>query len=290
MASPSGPPPLPPNIGTITSSTLIGSLLNFFLFGTLLIQVCKLAIKRIVYFVFLCMALCTCLNAADAHYWYASGFGDIVKFGQAGFSPSTRRSWVRVFRTNAVWATALIALASFVQAAGGIGGGIKAYIAANEQHDQTRTILVHMWLVGDAVADIGIAVAMTHLLTKATEPQTRDLVRGVVRLVIETNMFCASVAIIGLVLFAALPTEDYFICLTMILPGIYANTLLVLLNNRASPTASAGPGRVLYNGGATLDIGLGPFVAAPREGAVSWGSQTLDLHDVEDQPDDSKWR
>ncbi|KAJ6601521.1 hypothetical protein B0H10DRAFT_2082246 [Mycena sp. CBHHK59/15] len=331
MASPSGPPPLPPNIGTITSSTLIGSLLNFFLFGTLLIQVyvyniCfpkdRLAIKRIVYFVFLCMALCTCLNAADAHYWYASGFGDIVKFGQAGFSPFYTPIMgsvialivqlffcyrISVFRTNAVWATALIALASFVQAAGGIGGGIKAYIAANEQHDQTRTILVHMWLVGDAVADIGIAVAMTHLLTKATEPQTRDLVRGVVRLVIETNMFCASVAIIGLVLFAALPTEDYFICPTMILPGIYANTLLVLLNNRASPhgvhndhdyvsedtaagNSSAGPGRVLHNGGATLDIGLGPFVAAPPEGAVSWGSQTLDLHDVEDQPEDSKWR
>jgi hypothetical protein len=31
-----------------------------------------------------------------------------------------------------------------VQAAGGIGGGIKAYIARNEEHDQARTILVYV--------------------------------------------------------------------------------------------------------------------------------------------------
>ncbi|KAF8132253.1 hypothetical protein K438DRAFT_1463727, partial [Mycena galopus ATCC 62051] len=75
---------------------LIGTLLNFFLFGTLFIQVyvysaCfpkdRPAIKWLVYIVFLTMALCVCLNAADAQYWYASGFGDITKFGQARFSP-----------------------------------------------------------------------------------------------------------------------------------------------------------------------------------------------------------
>ncbi|KAF8186049.1 hypothetical protein K438DRAFT_1973421 [Mycena galopus ATCC 62051] len=245
MTTPPGPVPLPPNIGSITSSQLIGTLLNFFLFGTLFIQVyvysaCfpkdRPAIKWLVYIVFLTMALCVCLNAADAHYWYASGFGDITKFGQALLFCYR----ISVFRSGAIWWSGLIAMSSLVQAVGGVGGGVKAFIASNEQHDPVRTILVYMWLVGDAVADLLIAATMTYVLTQASESQTRTIVRGVVRLVIETNTFSASVAIVGLVLFATMPTADYFICpwvplRTMILPGIYSNTLLVLLNNRVAP-------------------------------------------------------
>jgi hypothetical protein len=33
------------------------------------------------------MAVCACLNAADAHYWYGAHFGDIAAFAQPGFSP-----------------------------------------------------------------------------------------------------------------------------------------------------------------------------------------------------------
>ncbi|KAJ7155583.1 hypothetical protein C8R46DRAFT_431711 [Mycena filopes] len=260
MAAPPGLVPLPPNVGAITSAPLIGTLLNFFLFGTLFIQVfvynaCfpkdRAAIKGLVYFVFLTMALCTCLNAADVHYWYASGFGDIVKFSTAGFSPFYTPIMgsiialvvqlffcyrISVFRSSAMWWSVLIAGISVLQAVGGMGGGIKAFITANEQHDQVRTVLVYLWLVGDAVADVMIAVTMTHLLSQAAEPQTKEIVRGVVRLIIETNTFSASIAIIGLALFAGMPGTDYFICPTMILPGIYANTLLVLLNNRAAPS------------------------------------------------------
>ncbi|KAJ7719330.1 hypothetical protein B0H14DRAFT_3629271 [Mycena olivaceomarginata] len=207
---PPGPVPLPPNIGAITSSQLIGTLLNFFLFGTLFIQVyvysvCfpkdRAAIKSLVYFVFLTMAVCACLNAADAHYWFAAGFGDIVKFGQARFSPFYTPFMgsiitlavqlffcyrISVFRSSAMWWSFLIAAISFLQAAGGMGGGIIAFIASNEQHDRVRTLLVYMWLVGDAVADLMIAVTMTYL---ASEPQTQSIVRGVIRLIIETNTF-----------------------------------------------------------------------------------------------------
>ncbi|KAJ6461686.1 hypothetical protein C8R45DRAFT_1027720 [Mycena sanguinolenta] len=261
MASPLELVPLPPNIGSITSSQLIGTLLNFFLFGTLFIQVyvynlCfpkdRVAIKYLVYFVFLSMTLCACLNAADANYWYASGFGDIVKFGQARFSPFYTPIMgsiialavqlffcyrISVFRSGTMWWSGLIAVISMVQAAGGVGGGVISFIASNEQHDHIRTVLVYMWLVGDAVADLMIAATMTYLLTQAAaEPQTRSVVRGIVRLIIETNTFSASVAIVGLVLFAGMPGTDYFVCPTMVLPGIYANTLLVLLNNRAAPS------------------------------------------------------
>ncbi|KAJ7710423.1 hypothetical protein B0H17DRAFT_914355, partial [Mycena rosella] len=74
---------------------LIGSLLNFFLFGTFLIQVyvyrlCfpkdSLAVKLLVYFIFLTMTVCTCLNAADVQFWFGTGFGDIARFTDARHS------------------------------------------------------------------------------------------------------------------------------------------------------------------------------------------------------------
>ncbi|KAJ7722348.1 hypothetical protein B0H16DRAFT_1600810 [Mycena metata] len=297
MAAPPGLVPLPPNIGTITSSQLIGTLLNFFLFGTLFIQVfvynaCfpkdRAAIKWLVYFVFFTMAVCTCLNAADVHYWFGSGFGDLVKFGQARFSPFYTPIMgsiialvvqlffcyrISVFRASAVWWSVLIASISFLQAAGGMGGGIKAFIASNEQHDQVRTTLVYLWLVGDAVADVAIAATMTYLLTQASERQTQDIVRGVVRLIVETNIFSASVATIGLVLFAAMPEADYFICPTMILPGIYANTFLVLLNNRAAP--SRGRDDVVHIDGAYPSGGSETTFTANGTNSDPWKSSGL---------------
>lgn len=40
-----------------------------------------------VYLIFLFMALSTCLNAADAYFWYASGFGNLIQFSKAHISP-----------------------------------------------------------------------------------------------------------------------------------------------------------------------------------------------------------
>ncbi|KAF7350449.1 hypothetical protein MVEN_01350300 [Mycena venus] len=274
---PPGLPPIPPNIGSITASQLVGSLLNFYLFGVLSVQVyvyrvCfpkdKASIKYMVYLIFFFMALSTCLNAADAYFWYASGFGNLIQFSQAHISPfytpiagSIIASVIQLFfcyriwiiKKSALYLSIAIAVISVIQAIGGLGGGIKAYVAANQDHDELRTVLVYasssnygffqlltlnsqMWLIGDAVADVMIAGTMTVLLTNASREnhrQTNDLVKRIVRLIIETNALSASVAIVGLILFAGVPRTNYFVCPTMILPGIYANTLLVTFNNRA---------------------------------------------------------
>ncbi|KAJ7770495.1 hypothetical protein B0H16DRAFT_1515657 [Mycena metata] len=253
-------PPIPANIGQITASQLIGSLLTFYLFGVLSVQVyvyrvCfpkdKASIKAMVYTIFFFMALSTCLNAADAYFWYASGFGNLIQFSKAHISPFYTpilgslialviqlffcyRIWI--IKSAAVYLSIGIAVIALLQAIGGVGGGIKAYVAANEVHDPIRTALVYMWLIGDAVADLLIAGSMTFLLTQASKNnhrQTNDLVKRIVRLIIETNALSASVAILGLILFAGAPGTNYFVCPTMILPGIYANTLLVTFNNRA---------------------------------------------------------
>ncbi|KAJ7653168.1 hypothetical protein DFH06DRAFT_1330561 [Mycena polygramma] len=83
-----------PNISAIASPMLIGSLLNFLFFGTLLVQtytyrICfprdSFAVKLLVYSTLLAMSVCTCLNGADVESWYGASCGQIQGFKNLHF-------------------------------------------------------------------------------------------------------------------------------------------------------------------------------------------------------------
>ncbi len=59
------------------------------------------------------------------------------------------------------------------------------------------------------------------------------MVMKLVRLVIESGTLTATVAVVGVVLFAALPGTVYYEFPALILAKLYANTLVTSLNNRA---------------------------------------------------------
>ncbi|KAJ7135994.1 hypothetical protein C8R44DRAFT_869687 [Mycena epipterygia] len=252
--------PIPPNIGSIAASQLIGSLLNYCLYGVLAVQVYvyrlsfpndKASIKWLVYLIFLVETVMTALNGADMYNWFAAGFGDILSFAKPGISPfytpimGSVMAWVvqwffcyriYIIRRESLYFCIFIALISLLQAAGGIGGGISSYLSANEVHDHNRIIFVYLWLIGDAIADVLIAVTMSYLLLSASRQQhkqTNDIVKRIVRLTIETNALSMVVAVLSLILFYGTPNTTYFICPTMVLAKLYANTLLVTFNNRA---------------------------------------------------------
>ncbi|KAJ6590625.1 hypothetical protein DFH09DRAFT_1274075 [Mycena vulgaris] len=263
----SGPPPtgpivipVPPNIGQIAASQLIGSLLNYCLYGVLAVQVYvyrlsfpndKASIKWMVYIIFLVETVMTALNGVDVYHWFAAGFGDILEFSKPLISPAytpimgSVMAWVvqwffcyriYIIKRESLYFCIFIALISLLQAAGGIGGGISSYLSANTQHDHNRIIFVYLWLIGDVIADVFIAGAMTFLLLKASRQQhkqTNDIVKRIVRLTVETNALSTVVAILSLILFYGTPNTTYFICPTMVLAKLYANTLLVTFNNRA---------------------------------------------------------
>ncbi|KAJ6563919.1 hypothetical protein B0H19DRAFT_1258448 [Mycena capillaripes] len=258
------------NVGAIASPLLIGSLLNFFFFGTLLVQVyvyrlCfskdSLGVKIVVYSILFSMTICTCLNGADVKSWYGTFFGDIQRFADPQnssiYSPimgSVLAMTVQFFFCyrivviqRAAWPLSMaIALISVAQLAGGLGSGIGSYIeefgnnAFNPDdmiglHTRpSAVIFYYMWLVGGPVADVLIAITMTYLLLKAqVTSNTRDLVKDVVQLVLETNAFSAAVALVSLALYVGLPNTPAGGAAVLVLPGVYANTLLATLNNRA---------------------------------------------------------
>ncbi|KAJ6563903.1 hypothetical protein B0H19DRAFT_1139949 [Mycena capillaripes] len=258
------------NVGAIASPLLIGSLLNFFFFGTLLVQVyvyrlCfskdSLGVKIVVYSILFAMTICTCLNGADVKSWYGTFFGDIQRFADPQnssiYSPimgSIIAMIVQLFFCyrivviqRAAWPLSIaIALISMAQLAGGVGSGIGSYIeefGTNVFNPDdviglhTRpgaVILYYLWLIGGPVADVLIAVTMTYLLLQAqVTSSTRDLVKDVVQLVLETNAFSAAVALLALALYVGLPNTPACGAAVLALPGVYANTLLATLNNRA---------------------------------------------------------
>ncbi|KAJ7480464.1 hypothetical protein B0H11DRAFT_2025042 [Mycena galericulata] len=223
----------------IVTPQLIGSLLNFFFFGMLLVQsyiyrLCfpkdTLGIKFTVYFILLATTVCTCLNAADVEFWFGTGFGDIARFDD----PRNSRIYTPLLGS-------LIAmLVAILQCAGGMGTGILSYMEAADVHDTKRTVFVYLWLIGGAAVDLLMAVTMTILILK-TPTVPRDIVKTVVRLIIETNTLSAIAALLGLILYVGVPNTTYWICPTMVLPAIYAhpfpslpsaNTLLLALNHR----------------------------------------------------------
>ncbi|KAJ7250741.1 hypothetical protein C8J57DRAFT_679514 [Mycena rebaudengoi] len=246
-----------PSYEHITSPPLIGSLLNFLLFGALAVQVYvyrvhshqdALGLKFLVHFVFISMFVCMILNAVDVQYWFGAGFSDITRFATPrlnrfytsimgsfiGMVVQLYLSYRIIVLRRRLWAlTTLIALISGAQCAGGMGSGILSYMKAEQVPDRTKTILLYIWIIGGATANLIIAVAMTLLLLKTTiVPSVQNIGTTVVRLFIEANSFSAITALISLILFFALPKASYYVCPMMILPGIYANTLLMTLINR----------------------------------------------------------
>jgi len=260
MSLPAALPPIPPNIAAIAAPQLIGSLLNYCLYGVLCVQVYiyrisfpddKREIKALVYSVFLFETVNTCLNAADIYYWFASGYGNVLRFQDPHYSwfytpvmDSIMSLIVQLFfcyriwiiKKSSLWWCILIAAVSVTQAIGGIIGGVKAHLQTDVAKRSQQTAEVYLWLVGDAVADIMIAVTMTIALLRARgelHRQTNDIVGRIVRLTVETNTLSALIAIISMILFAGVPNTTYFIATTLFLGKIYANTLLVTFNNRA---------------------------------------------------------
>ncbi|OBZ73413.1 hypothetical protein A0H81_07271 [Grifola frondosa] len=128
----------------------------------------------------------------------------------------------------------VVVVLALVQGSAALAGGImlKRLTSASEQ--STTTPAIATWLGGSALVDIVIAVTMTILLlrTKSGLMQSDNLVNRLVRLVIESGTLTASVALVDVILFSAIPNQLYHECPALILAKLYANTMVTSLNNR----------------------------------------------------------
>ncbi|KAK1220084.1 hypothetical protein PQX77_017164 [Marasmius sp. AFHP31] len=122
----------------------------------------------------------------------------------------------------------------FVPTVGGVGSaaaitagtfGAKAGSVENLRNSPELPIVTAIWCRTSALCDILIAAYMTYLDTK------RVIVR-IVRLTIETNALTAAITVITAALLLGTKDQGYYIIFFLILPSIYGNTLLAMMNSR----------------------------------------------------------
>ncbi|KAF8878871.1 hypothetical protein BD779DRAFT_1628376 [Infundibulicybe gibba] len=256
-------PPIPASIALLTGPPLLGIMLNWWIFGILIVQcyIYRLSfpndekhLKALVYTLLLLETVQTMFTTADAFHWFAFGFGDMDSLGELFLSNidspilgSIIAFIVQLVFCGRIWAlsqskilSGAIALFSVAQIVGGIGLGVVNQISGGLVGFRNRGLAYTiLWLGGSAITDTLIAVSLTYLLLKSKSRNKRanDIILRVVRLTVETNALTATMAIIALSLVVAPsiapPKTTMFTCPCYILGKLYSNTLMTMLNNRA---------------------------------------------------------
>ncbi|KAI0063787.1 hypothetical protein BV25DRAFT_361461 [Artomyces pyxidatus] len=212
----------------------------------------RLAFKCLVYTVFFIETVQTIFSGADLCYRLAAGFGDYSRLEKpflSAFDMLILSSFVSflvqaffcyriwILKKSLWWLCILIDTISLVQMACGMACGVFIHILGDigKVHEKTVTILEYLWILGDALADIMIAFAMSYFVMSTRQrvhESSSHILSRVLRLTVETNIVSSSIAISGIVFYAAAPDKTYYFGPLAIIRKIYSNTLLATFTNR----------------------------------------------------------
>ncbi|KAJ7203953.1 hypothetical protein B0H12DRAFT_1243701 [Mycena haematopus] len=246
-------------IAELSGPIFVGYLMHWGLFGTLTIQLYlyyqafpndQLANKCLVYSVYVIEFIQTMLMTYAAFATFGSGFGDLaalsdvhfewltvpVMSGIVAFIGQTFYAYRLYMLSKSRWLPILIIMIALMSSIGAfMAGSFSFNVGSNLAllHSK-RNVGLAVWLGGAASADIIITGALTFYLWKSNTGfrETHALIVRLIRLTIETGCVTAAVAITDFTLFFAIPDKPYFIAAGVILPKLYANTILAVLNAR----------------------------------------------------------
>ncbi|KAJ4483727.1 hypothetical protein J3R30DRAFT_3285255, partial [Lentinula aciculospora] len=237
---------------------IIAYILHWGLFGTLSTRIYlyylafpydKTIIKFVVHGIYLIEVVQTILVTHDAFAIFGYGFGSfesltemhfdwftvpimsgIVAFLGQAFYAYRRRV---ISRSNFV--PGFIMLVSLTSSVAAFMTGAYSYQAGNvlilNQSTRTSTVI---WCAGAALGDIVIAVCMTYYLCQKDSglAGSHAIVTKFIRLTIETGSVTAIVALLNPIFFFAFTNTGYYGVPALIMPKLYANSVLMVLNAR----------------------------------------------------------
>jgi len=259
--SEAAPPAVPPGfeIQELTGPLIVAYLLHWGLFGALTIQTYlyyeafpndRRNTKILVYGVYCLELVQTILVTFDSFRNFGYGFGNLKALTAMDFN------WLNVPVMTAVVAfigqsfyayririlsrslamPILILAASITSSAAALATGAYSFIAGDiaKLNNHRTNVAVGVWCAGSAACDVLIALSMTYYLAKSDTGfrQTRVLISKLIRLTIETGTVTAVVALANMILFFVFPGKTYYATPAAVMPKIYANTILTVLNAR----------------------------------------------------------
>ncbi|KDN42715.1 hypothetical protein K437DRAFT_157346 [Tilletiaria anomala UBC 951] len=237
---------------------LIGVMLNIWLYGFSVLQTHLYYTtfrndgKWLKIFVAFLFIIDTMNSVFDAHFIYdylVTNFGNLqfasrsnvtfttdpVMTGIMAFSCQLFFAW-RVRRLNKGWIIpASICILSFASLLGAIGSTIGVSIVLTFEKFQSFQVVVIIWLLFAALADLTITVSLIYTLRQSRTgfKATDDLITRLIRITLQTGLLTTTFAIIDLILFLASPTTLHLV-FNLPLAKLYINSLLSTLNARQS--------------------------------------------------------
>ncbi|KAJ7769166.1 hypothetical protein DFH07DRAFT_807078 [Mycena maculata] len=209
----------------------------------------RLVTKSLVYTVYILELVQIILNVRDGILTFGYGFADIAALTKVyfvWFAPMATALVAFIaqsFYAYRIYVFSKSPILPYLILTISLGGSVSALIAGVftlEASDLTMlksqrfSTVIGVWNGASALSDVIIAVSMTYYLSihHTGFRQTHVLISNLIRLTIETGSLTALVAVIGLIIFFAFPGRVYYLIPAAFNPGLYANTLLVLLNSR----------------------------------------------------------
>ncbi|KAK0194324.1 hypothetical protein F5146DRAFT_1035258 [Armillaria mellea] len=238
---------------------IVGCLLNWWLFGTLSVQLYlyylafpndKRFTKCLVYGIYIIESVQTMLIAHDVFATFGYGFGDMDALTRVNLYSLTVPILGAVaacvgqgfyaYRIFVLSKSKIIPIfiicISLANSVASMFTGICGFQAGTETKLHTRKIYITVGISCGAAAlcDILIAICMTYYLMRSTTNfrRTRILVTKIIRLTVETGSVTAVAALLNIVLFIALPYQTSFIAPGLLVPKLYANSIYMVLNSR----------------------------------------------------------
>ncbi|KAJ4500343.1 hypothetical protein C8R41DRAFT_482897 [Lentinula lateritia] len=258
------------DISELSGPLIIAYILHWGLFGTLSIQIYlyylafpsdRTIIKSVVF--------------ESLTKMYFDWFTVPVMSGIVAFIGQTFYAYrIRVIsKSNLV--PAFIIIVSLTSSIAAFMTGAYSYQAGNvltlRQSIKTSTV-VGIWCAGAALGDIVIAVCMTYYLSQKDSglSETHAIVTKFIRLTIETGSVTAIVALLNFIFFFVFPDTGYYGVPALIMPKLYANSVLMVLNARIKIIG----GRATYI--STFDAAHGPRNA--HNGATGYNVHESSMH------------
>lgn len=258
----SDPPPLPDNATLILGPPLVGIVLNWWLYGILVVQYFvylsndrqdKKVLRIVVHFLLLLDTAQTFMTLDDVFVWYVYNFNNyssmLEDFNLAPIDgpllDATIMFTVQIMYCWRLWVfgrwkviPTIAALLTLISCVSGMFIGIIDMIVDPVTQADRFDPVEELWLCSSAVTDILIASSMIYQLTKyrtehATE-RTKTIVMRILILTLETNAMTAVVAI-ALVISLLVPQifeTNVYVTFGYIIGKMYSNCFMVLLNQR----------------------------------------------------------
>ncbi|KAJ8077553.1 hypothetical protein PM082_001985 [Marasmius tenuissimus] len=173
------------------------------------------------------------LNGIGLGWFFIPILGGLVTLGVQTFY-----AWrISILSESRIGPFFMVALSVLSAAAAFASGTFGATVKSVQQVGSTSGLRIStaIWYTTSAACDLIIAVYMCYLLTRGPSTgveSTRRVIGRIIRLTVETNALTAAIAVTAVGLLLGQRDQTYYTLFSLILPSIYGNTLMIMMNLR----------------------------------------------------------